>query len=760
MPLFKRKPFPLAEVPPDLKPHELVFQVRFTMEIFRDYKEYLRRINLYRQRFWTCKVTGKTNLTYEEALVSEHRATEKAQQFPKELIVPVLQMIQFSTMRLKDLIYTVSTRVLEHFLEGEEVYYRKEDSVVPCKILKVFEKTKDGGDMSYEVGWLDKHKKVTDTSTENADKLVRKKLPFSRQMLKTFIRESTMQSSPWVVHETLAQKYGLPTEMPDELRDKINAQKRKCNKIADGRKRSLMENGNINRKKRSKTGNEHADVLGEAQKETYAGKPTAQNTNIGRKKRIKADKEYTEVSGTAQREPISEKMKIDSVNGETKLQLEVVKYPIDDLLVQPCPGDPEFKDRPAPSTDFAVSMNCVGNLLMVWDFCSSFSRMLRLWPFSLEDFENAVAHKGSNVNLIIEAHAAILRLLLKDEGDYYNATRGKRRKPQITFMNWTEYLCDFLEMEDVPELSGHISTIKRGHYGLLDTHAKLDIFQVLVSYALTTDLVREQLEEYIEQRQILSATNREAAVEEARKRRKQQQVLKEAASDAKGRTKGEGLDNDVEGNVGGSEIGTQAEDVSSKRKLTSNGHRVLPNGVAKHTSRRNEMKQTMDGKVNAVKQKKSTEINGGSEEKQLIKKGLEEKKQRLENFEKEIEKHFIRTNPLGKDRNYSRYWFFRREGRVFVENSDFERWGYYSTKEEIDQLIRSLNPKGERERALQRQLQKHYGRICVALQKRSKEIAQRFILEGELRRSARVKSQPKESLGPAYLKYVNKWKES
>ncbi|CAN6458455.1 unnamed protein product [Victoria cruziana] len=758
MPLLKRKPFLLAEVPPDLKHHELVFQVRFTKEIFRDYKEYLQRINLYRQRLWTCKVTGKTNLTYEEALVSEHRATEKAQQFPKELILPVLQMIQFSTMRLKDLINTVSTKLLERFLEGEEVYYRKEDSVVPCKIMKVLEKTKNDGDMRYEVGWLDKHKKVSDTSTEGADKLLRKKPPFSRQMLKTFIRESTMQSSPWVVHETLAEKYGLSTEMPHELREKINAQKGKCNKIIDGRKRNLMENGNVDRKKRSKSGN--ADVLGEVQ--TYSGKPTAQNTNIGRKKRIKADKEYTEVAGTTKKEPISEekKLKVDSVNGETKLQLEPVKYPIEDLLVQPCPGDPQFKDRPAPSTDFSVSMDCVGNLLMVWDFCSSFSRLLRLWPFSLEDFENAVTHKGSNVNLIMEAHAAILRLLLKDEGDYYNATRRKRRRPEITFMNWTEYLCDFLEMEDVPELSGHISTIKRGHYGLLDTHAKLDIFQVLVNYALTTDMVREQLEEYIEQRQILGATNREAAVEEARKRRKQQQLLKDAASDAKGRTKGEGLANDVEGNVEGSQFGTRAEDVSSRRKLTSNGHRVLENGDSKHTSKSKGVMQMLDGKVDVVKQKKSTAINGGSEEKELMKKGLEEKKQRLENFEREIEKCFIRTNTLGKDRNYSRYWFFRREGRVFVENSDFVQWGYYSTKEEVDQLIGSLNPKGERERTLQRQLQKHYGRICKALQKRTKEIAQRFVLEeAELRRSARVKSQPKEGLGPAYLRYVNKWKE-
>ena len=58
--------------------------------------EYLNRINLYRQRVWTCKSTGKSNLTYEEALVSEKQANEKIQQFPNELMEPVLRDVQFS----------------------------------------------------------------------------------------------------------------------------------------------------------------------------------------------------------------------------------------------------------------------------------------------------------------------------------------------------------------------------------------------------------------------------------------------------------------------------------------------------------------------------------------------------------------------------------------------------------------------------------------------------------------------------------------
>ncbi|MBA0781301.1 hypothetical protein Gotri_002238 [Gossypium trilobum] len=101
MPLFKRKPFDLAKPPEDLEPSDLVYQVRFTKEIFRDYqypklKEYLNRINLYRQRVWMCKSTGKSNLTYEEAMVMEKNAIQKVQQLPNDLVAPALRIIQFS----------------------------------------------------------------------------------------------------------------------------------------------------------------------------------------------------------------------------------------------------------------------------------------------------------------------------------------------------------------------------------------------------------------------------------------------------------------------------------------------------------------------------------------------------------------------------------------------------------------------------------------------------------------------------------------
>ena len=67
------------------------------------------------------------------------------------------------------------------------------------------------------MGWIGQDKAVISTSVLRADDLIRKKAPTGRDMLKLFIRESTSQNSPWIVHANLAKKYGIPTEPPKDM---------------------------------------------------------------------------------------------------------------------------------------------------------------------------------------------------------------------------------------------------------------------------------------------------------------------------------------------------------------------------------------------------------------------------------------------------------------------------------------------------------------------------------------------------------------
>lgn len=101
-------------------------------------------------------------------------------------------------------------------------------------------------------------------------------------------------------------------------------------------------------------------------------------------------------------------------------------------------------------------------------------------------------------------------------------------------------MCAFLDRTNSPQFHPYMATIKRGHYGLLATHAKLEILGELLNCALETDLVREQLDEYIEQWQKLGATRRGEALEESKRRREEKERLK-AESEVNGFINGNGL---------------------------------------------------------------------------------------------------------------------------------------------------------------------------------------------------------------------------
>ncbi|CAN1317009.1 DDT domain-containing protein DDB_G0282237, partial [Linum perenne] len=446
-------------------------------------------------------------------------------------------------------------------------------------------------------------------------------------------------------------------------------------------------------------------------------------------------------------------------------QDELIKYPIDDLLVQPAADDQVFTERPLPSRNFDVPMDSVGDLLMVWDYCSSFGRLLHLWPFSLEDFENAICRKDGNVILIVETHSALLHLLLKENGDYFLAAKKKNRKLKITLVNWTEYLCDFIEMVGIPGLSASTSTIKRGHYGLLDVQVKIGILRELVNEAVKTVLFRKKIDQYVEQRQVLGAIFRGEALEEARRKREEKEQsrvedVSNGVSNGHFAVDSEGLhcnqdvsvnkNNDTNGEVLRKHKGgiIFSEEYNTASDKSDNSHSEIAS--KKMGKRQNKEIITGTGEVVA------NQVKDG-------KKGTTEKKskeQRKDQFDREMEKRVIRTEPLGKDRHYNRYWWFQRDGRMFVESSDCKEWGYYSSKEELNALMGSLNPKGERERALQKELEKLYSRICGELQKRSKELVDEIGMEETVvRRSTRVRAMPRENPANSYLRYVNKWKE-
>lgn len=124
-------------------------------------------------------------------------------------------------LSLKDLADTIAAKLQDRVFVGAELYAKKDNSERLCRILKVLE---EGDTVRYKVAWLDRNKKVVETSSVSGEDLIPRKLPFSRNVFKSFIRESTYRSAPWVLHDKLAQKHGISTEVPEDLRSKVSFQ--------------------------------------------------------------------------------------------------------------------------------------------------------------------------------------------------------------------------------------------------------------------------------------------------------------------------------------------------------------------------------------------------------------------------------------------------------------------------------------------------------------------------------------------------------
>lgn len=698
MPLLKRKPFALLDPPNDLDPDQQLWQIRFTKEVFTDYQDYLERVDLFRKRVWTCNSTGRMHLTYEEALVSERQAREKIMQIPQEFRAFVLRIVQFSMLKMNDLVTEIVEKLKDTFVQGEELNGKLENSSRQCKVMEVLVRN---GCTCYEVGWLGESREVMHTTLEEKDNLVRQKLPFSKGLLKLFIKESTFRNSPWVVHNNLAKEYKITIEPPKELREKI----------ANNQERIPAKKNRMN---------------------TKDGELATENVT----KKTK--------SGCCMEDQPHYK----------------VKYPLEDLLVKPSADDPVFTVRPMPSINFVIPMENVGNLLIVWDFLSSFGNVLHLSPFSLDDFEHAITYE-SDANLVTEIHISILSLLINDHDEYYTLIQQKKRNETVTTKFWVQYLCDFLELDSIMKSKDHVTKIKNGNYSGLSVHVKLEILSEMVHFANSTEAIREKIDKNIEQQQSLMASKREEDLEESRKRREEKRFKERKSNDKRSNEPSDSTNRHVPTDL--PEVGDVTVPSSIETKHGNNRARKLD----VLTSRRDLMEQSLQSKFAAEREKGTVRTQGLQRLREESKARAEEarerklRKQRLELFEREMEKLHIWANSLGQDRDHNRYWFFRKDGRIFVESSDHNLWGYYSSKEELDALMGSLNPKGKRELELQRYLEKHYLKICAAFDKRSKDMARRVGKEDTsiLRRSVRVSAFPKdESNIPSFLRYVNKWK--
>ena len=174
MPLLNGKRIELLSNTSEIAGASKVFQIRFTGEIFQNYEDYSLRLDFYRQPKFACKYSGKSGLSFENAIDHENNTKSQVfEQIPEEFMPFILREIQFSQLKVTDLVNAIYAKLAnECNAEKKRLSLRK--NVIRCAI-------------------------------------------------RIFAKQHNSQRAPWILDEQIAQKYNISTSVPLELAAKISA---------------------------------------------------------------------------------------------------------------------------------------------------------------------------------------------------------------------------------------------------------------------------------------------------------------------------------------------------------------------------------------------------------------------------------------------------------------------------------------------------------------------------------------------------------
>lgn len=87
----------------------------------RGCRQYVERLLLYNQREWSCKYSGKGQLTFAEAYALEEKARRSLDAFPEAWKGPLLAFIQHSTASIDQVIQHFMEYIRTNYIPGEDI---------------------------------------------------------------------------------------------------------------------------------------------------------------------------------------------------------------------------------------------------------------------------------------------------------------------------------------------------------------------------------------------------------------------------------------------------------------------------------------------------------------------------------------------------------------------------------------------------------------------------------------------------------------
>ncbi|XP_022659521.1 bromodomain adjacent to zinc finger domain protein 1A-like isoform X1 [Varroa destructor] len=412
MPILNKEEFERSPPPDDLKPDDPVFYNKLTNEVFTDYDDYFARVILCNSLVWTCSLTGKSGLTFQDAQESEEAARQWVRVFPRVLRRPALFVTDLTSRgRLADLVDDVFNFVKDRFFVGEELDYVYNNKRKGGKILRIHPFTAVPKEQKTDSSNKEKNKKkdssdllkvVYDIEDEDSGQkfevlgkdLYRHKKTFTRDRLKVFLKLATeMRNNVLRVKAPIAEKYKISeVKFHDitvgQLPEFVVSPLKRVSKPVPPKKLQKVKEGKV-KEKTNKESNKENKV---------------DSTKVPKKSKKKPDD--TPKSDATKKEKISQKKDAEDKLLRTMFMVEWSK-PRDDLSVD------GLRDLPvATSFDCRIPQEALSDAFLVLEFFSAFTQELGVKDYFLSGLTFDILERAVTETDIIGPLGDIFQILL------------------------------------------------------------------------------------------------------------------------------------------------------------------------------------------------------------------------------------------------------------------------------------------------------------------------------------------------------------
>ena len=239
---------------PEIKDNEYYWFCPMTNEVFKTFEEYTTRAELYAARVWSCKITGKSSLTYREALEAEESISDFLDDFPEEHLRVLLKMVHGSQDLLEAITNKVHKKLQGYYVPGETVRWKRKSA----EIIELDEEKSTDDVNFYSIEWVDKKDRVF-TEVVPASEMLRSEFSLTwsniRLKIRQMARRKKVKGSPWIVPEEVLVEYDLMDEIDPAVIElvKEHEEKQQTSKKTKRQSKQSEEEKEKPKKRRKKT---------------------------------------------------------------------------------------------------------------------------------------------------------------------------------------------------------------------------------------------------------------------------------------------------------------------------------------------------------------------------------------------------------------------------------------------------------------------------------------------------------------------------